>query len=170
MEFKQTCGFPVLWAVAGICWYFWQVFFQSNGWQQHHNISTFSTDLLLVFRKPLPHGSTKEAGKSIWSLGLLCHITRLNFEWGIHLSVEYDLHNKTHINSFCLRPRVVSLTISVVYEHTDSLILISCWSTYTGEIKFGLRKYSINAAAINVIAMTIIRNIQSTLCFYTINT
>lgn len=139
-------------------------FFQSNGWWQHHNISTFSTDLLLVFRKFLSHGSTKEAGESIWSLGLLCPMARLIFEQGIHGSVENYLGNKIHSNSFCLRPRVVSLTISVAYEHTDTLILISCWSIYSdkNEIKFGLRKYFINATAINVIAMAIMRNTQNT--------
>lgn len=77
---------------------------------------------------------------------------------------------KHTFNSFCLKPKRVSLIINVVYERTDSLILISCQCTYSGEIKFRLRKYSTNAAAINVIAMVIIRNIQATRCFYAINT
>lgn len=163
-EFRQACGFPVLCVAAGICWRFWQVLSKAvvgNGiTMSQHSLLIF----FLVFRKPLLHGSTKEAVKSIWSLGLLSHMARLNFQQGIHLSVEYDLHNKTHINSFCLRPRIVSLIISVVYEQTDSLILISCRCTYSGksEIKYGLRKYSINAAAINVIAMPIIRNTKNT--------
>lgn len=86
--------------------------------------------------------------------------------------MEYDLHNKTHINSFCLKPKGVSLIISVVYEHSDSLILISCQCTYSGriKIKFGLRKCSTNAAAISVTAMRITRNVQTTQCFYTTNT
>lgn len=105
-------------------------------------------------------------------LGSVVSYCQAKLSAGMHLSVEYDLHNKTRTCSFCLKPKSVSAIISIIYEPSDLLILISSQCFYCGrsKINFGLREHSINAAAIGVIAVVIIRNTQTMWCLYATNT
>lgn len=128
--------------------------------------------MLIIFRKYLFHGSMKGALKSVWSLGVLFHIVRPSFQQAHVYLWNMIFITKTRTYSFCLKPKSVSAIISIIYEPTDLLILISSQYIYCGRSKTnsGLREHSINAAAISVIAVVIIRNIQTMWCLYAINT
>lgn len=110
----------------------------------------------------------KGALKSVWSLGMLFHIVRPSFQQAHVYLWNMIFITKTRTYSFCLKPKSVSAIISIIYEPTDLLILISSQYIYCGRSK--TNSGLINAAAISVIAVVIIRNIQTMWCLYAINT